>query len=475
MNDIGVNTFAVALLYAWVPIILALFAMLRPRHAVIAAFVIGYLFLPEAKYTFHTLPDVSKVSLTAVGVVLGSLLFDGGRLFSVRPKWIDLAWLALCLSPIITSLLNDLGIMDGLSSSLNRICTWGLAYWIGRAYFADWAAVRDLAVGLVIGGLVYAPLCWWEIRMSPQLHGQVYGLEFASFRKDVNIFGYRPNVFLVNGLTVTMFMGISALCAYWLWMSGAVKHVWGLPIGGVFVGLLVTTIFCKALGGVVVTLAGMGALTLARWPQTKMAALALVFAAPVYICVRASGDWSGQKMVQVAQFWSKERADSLAFRLKMENLLADKALRRPGFGWGGWSRSHVWDNDTGRDLTLVDGLWIIMLGEFGVFGLASLMVLVLGSALMLLRRIPVASWLDPACGGAVALAMVIVLYMIDGLFNATFNPVASLAVGAVASIGVVAASTFPRKPAVVSPIRAGLPALVSSVKDLPYVYSSHRS
>src|SRR5689334_2453261 len=149
----GYNLFALMVLCAWVPIVLGMFAFLPPRRAVIAAFVCGYLFLPALSLHFPTIPDVNKGSLTAVGVILGSLIFDGGKLFGLRPRLIDLACVVVCFSPIETSLLNGLGIMDGFAASATVITRWGLAYWIGRAYFTDWEAARELAVGIVLGGL----------------------------------------------------------------------------------------------------------------------------------------------------------------------------------------------------------------------------------------------------------------------------------------------------------------------------------
>jgi len=471
MSDIEYNFLAVAVLGAWIPAILVLFAFLPPRRAVIASFVIGYLFLPDLSLHFHTLPDINKASLTAIGVILASLLFDGGRLFAVRPRIIDIPCIVLCLSPIATSWSNDLGLMDGLSMGMNIACRWGLAYWIGRAYFTDWEGMRELAMGIVMGGIAYAPLCWWEIRMSPQLHGQIYGWTFASFRKDANIFGYRPNVFLANGLTVTMFMGASALLAFWAWMTQSPRRLLGAPMAWIAVFLLITTIFCKALGGLILLVAGIGVLLLVKWPKTRLAVLGLILAAPTYMVVRATGDWSGERMVRAAAAISEERAQSLEFRLKNENLLAEKAMRQPWLGWGGWSRSHVWDPETGRDLTIVDGLWIITLGERGVIGLAALTLMVLGAAFLLWRRIPTPYWTDAACAAPVALSVVISLYMIDGLFNATFNPVASLAVGAVASIAATAKTTFGAETGNSSRRGSRRLAATSSLKAVPYVYS----
>lgn len=468
MNS-GLNVFGLAVLAAWLPLIFVMFATMSSRRAVIAAFVIGYLFLPDARFAFHTLPDISKVSLTAVGVLLATLCFDPGKVLRFRPRWIDIAALALSFSPITTSISNGLGFMDGLANSANRICTWSLAYLIGRLYFTDWAAVRELAIGIVMGGLAYVPLCWWEIRMSPQLHGELYGMQFLSFRTDSPLFGYRPNVFLANGLTVTMFMGVCTVIAYWLWMSGSLKKLWTVPAVWIFLTLLITTIFCKALGGVILTFAGIGVLTMIRWPKTKLAVLAFILAPPVYMYVRTSG-WQADEVVKVARMYSVDRANSLEYRLKVENMMTEKARRQPWLGWGGWNRSHVYDLNTGRDLVLLDGLWIIMLGEYGLVGLSALLGMVLIPALLVWKRIPTPSWLDPACGAAVALAVISAMYMVDGLFNATFNPLACLAAGAVGSISAAAQVAFARRRARAYAYQPQ-PAVpvVASPRDLPFV------
>ena len=35
--------------------------------------------------------------------------------------------------------------------------------------------LRDLCLSIIIGGVIYLPLCLYEIRMSPQLHSIFYG------------------------------------------------------------------------------------------------------------------------------------------------------------------------------------------------------------------------------------------------------------------------------------------------------------
>jgi len=123
--------------------------------------------------------------------------------------------------------------------------------------------------------------------------------------------------------------------------------------------------------------------------------------------------------------------------------------------------------------------------DFGLFlwvsadWLGAFVVMVIGSAYLLWRRIPTAFWVDPACSATVALSVVITLYMIDSIFNATFSPIAALSAGAVASIGALARRSFSRKglrfQPTATPAVASLPAFVSSVKDLPYGYTPARS
>ena len=81
----------------------------------------------------------------------------------------------------------------------------------------------------------------------------------------------------------------------------------------------------------------------------------------------------------------------------MENMLSEKAWEQPWFGWGGSGRSQVYDINDGHRKSIVDGLWIEILGEHGFVGLFALLTMVLGSAFMLWRRVPTAFWSDPAC------------------------------------------------------------------------------
>jgi len=107
--------------------------------------------------------------------------------------------------------------------------------------------------------------------------------------------------------------------------------------------------------------------------------------------------------------------------------------------------------------------------------LVALLTMVLGPATLMLRRVPTRYWLDAACAAPVALAVVITLYMVDGLFNATFSSVASLAAGAVASMSYAARTAFRPQAQQARPVLAQTSGVVSSIGDIPYVRTPARS
>ncbi len=208
-------------LFAWVPAVILLFIMLPPQRAVIAAFLGGWMFLPLLTLQITGIPDVSKVSVTSATVMLAILAFDGRRLLSFRPRWFDLPMLLWIVVPFVASVINERGMWDGGSRTLSAILFWGIPYLVGRLYFTDLIAIRELAIGIFVAGLIYMPLVLWEIRMSPQLHNQFYGSRASGMLRGsgLGLPGFRPNVFIGHGLEVAMFMLMCTLAGFWLWKT----------------------------------------------------------------------------------------------------------------------------------------------------------------------------------------------------------------------------------------------------------------
>jgi hypothetical protein len=333
------------------------------------------------------------------------------------------------------------------------VMTWGVPYYLGRVYFTDLGGLRDLAVGVVIGGVLYAPLCLWEVRMAPTLHHTLYGYHQHSFAQHMRDGGYRPMVFMQHGLMVAMWMTWATVAAWWLWRSGAMRTLAGVPMGLVTGGLAVTLLLCKSIGPLGLAVAGVMLFYTTRRLQWRWAVWALIVMVPLYIGARASGAWSGASAVEAARMLAgPERARSLDGRIRNETILAERALQRPLFGWGGWDKWRVRD-DSGRDISTSDGLWVIALGQNGIVGLAAVTLATLLPGALMLWRWPMQWWADPRVAPAAVLAVLMVLWAVDNLLNAMINPVYLLALGGLVALPGLAAVTRERAPALSVPMR----------------------
>lgn len=439
------NAIAHVVMLAWVPFVQFLFILLPARQAVLAAFVGAWLFLPMARYPLVGLPDFTKTLATTLGVGLGVLLFDASRLTRLRFHTLDLPILVFCLSPFVTSSINPgLGPYDGLSAVVDQIVTWGLPYLFGRIYFSDPAGLRALALAIVAGGLIYVPLALFEIRMSPQLHQWLYGWHQHDWSQVKRFGGFRPTVFMAHGLMVATWFAAATLLAWWLWTTRAARHALTIPLALAWPALALTTALCKSVNAWVSCLLGLTALVALRWTRTRLVLIALVAAAPAYMSLRAAGLWDGHHLVAAAeQFLSPDRVDSLRFRLDNESVLATHAMRRPGFGWGRWNRNRPDQADAGP--TTTDGLWIIVLGQNGIVGLAALSAVCLLPPALLFTRCRPAALITPPVAPLTVLALLLVLYLLDCLMNAMVNPIYLLAAGGLG--GFLATTTRPAPPA----------------------------
>src|SRR5262249_33929194 len=184
------------------------------RQAAVAALIGAWLLLPPYVLRISDFPDYSKNTAAAIGLVLGTLIFQPHRIMSFRPQWFDLPMLAWCVCGMATSLHNGLGWYDGLSDSLQQFLWWGAPYLVGRLYFDDLVGLRELAVGITIGGLAYVLPCFFEFRMSALLLPGIYGFGPPQGGR----WGFmKARVFFLTGLECSLWMMGSSLVSWWLW------------------------------------------------------------------------------------------------------------------------------------------------------------------------------------------------------------------------------------------------------------------
>ncbi len=419
----------------WIPFSIWVFSKLRPTRAAITTFALGWMFLPEYSYDLSGIPDYSKVAAIAYGILLGTLLFNANAIKEFKFSVLDLPILIWCAVPLFTSISNDLGAYDGIAFVVNRSTQWGLPYFIGRIYFKDRQSLTELAFGMFVAGLIYMPFCWFEVLMSPQLHRIVYGWHPHEFAQSVRGGGYRPVVFMAHGLMVAMWMGIAFLSGLQLLRTGWIREKFGS--NDVYFKLLIiilglTVLLTKSTGAIAILLASLFIIYILKFSKTIFPLVFFILIPILYVLLRSNSIWSGEDMVNIARTTaSEERAVSLHFRLTNENIIISHALNRPWLGWGGFQRSFVFD-DNGK-ASVPDGMWIGIFALNGIIGLTSLGLLLLLPLILLIYTISRDNIPKGYYASFLALPVILLMFTLDSLFNAMFNPLVIVISGGITS------------------------------------------
>lgn len=301
-----------------------------------------------------------------------------------------------------------------------------IPFLLGWRFLGTPTGQRALLVALALGGLLYAPLMLIEVRLSPQLNTWIYGFFPHSFAQHVRNGGFRPIVFLPHGLWVGLFMALAILSSLGLWRLTPTgvrpfDRLRWLVLAG---GLLVVLVLAKSLGALMITLV-LGAVVL--FGGRRLVMLVAAGAAGLvlfYPMARGAGLVPVDMVMNLADSISPDRAQSLDFRLRNEDVLLARANEKALFGWGTWGRGFVYDS-WGNRTSVTDGSWIIVMNGFGWVGyLAQFGLLCLPMIRLAFRR-----EIGPE---AAVLAAVLAANLLDLIPNATLEPITWLAAGAVA-------------------------------------------
>lgn len=423
-------------LIGWPFVVIAMFAVMRPAAATAYAVALGWCFLPVAVYPLPGVPDYTKTTASMLGVALGLCIFHIRLFFDFRPTLFDVVAIVLCICPFSSSLTNDLGPYDGISAVVYQTVIWGIPYALGRVAFRTSRDLTDLLNVVIVCGLLYVPFCLWEIKMSPQLHRQVYGFSQHSFVQTMRGGGWRPMVFMNHGLQVSLWMGASVIASVSIGWVGNKKILGQFPVWLIIALLGITFVLLKSTGALILFLAAVVFIGVVKFYPRPRIFLIPILLVTTFLSLRISEVVTGRSFVTIAEtYLGEERAGSLKFRLDNEDVLLEKAKEQWLFGWGGWGRNRVYDDD-GRDLTVTDGLWIIELGTHGVVGLTSLfgvfLVGCLAAASLPKKKF---SKLEPTTIAAiVAFVTITSITAIDSIPNAMVVPIFVVASGALVTV-----------------------------------------
>lgn len=470
------NAFAYLALAAWPVVAFLLFRALPRPAALIWTVVGGYLLLPTgAGVDLPMIPTLDKTLIPALCAAILSLMsrdLPAARrtvsapaaataAASASPSWGSrrqasvtaeanmatprspiglLEWLLLAgmvLGPLVTAMQNaepfvsgvrwiqGLTPYDGVSAMLAGLI-YILPYLLARRYLGGEKQHVTLLTILCLAALAYSLLALVEVRMSPQLSRWVYGFLFADFIHSMRDGGFRPVAFLQGGLWLVLFLAMGLLAAAVLSRVQLQRRTKWLAAAG---WLLVTIVLCRSLGALVIAIALLPVAALMRVRAQLIVAAVVAATIVAYPALRGAGVIPVDTIMALAESISADRAGSFNVRLVNEDALLAHANEKPLAGWGGWGRSRIYDPDSGKDISITDGSWIIAIGTSGwlgyvaQFGLLTLPIFIL-AVRRRRREIPLAT------GG---LCLVLAANLIDLIPNATLTPVTWLVAGAIMS------------------------------------------
>jgi hypothetical protein len=372
------NWIATLAFVAW-PFLSAYLYSCRTRsEATIWTILGGLLILPDGTFIkFAMIPAFDKNSIPNLCIFVGCLLVSSrAKARPLRFGICEILLITYILSPLVTSLLNGdpiliggtllpgVGGYDGISTLLTQFL-FVLSFLVGRRYLGNPGDVETILRALIVSGLAYSLPMLFEVRMSPQLSLWLYGY-MPSFGTEFRYGGFRPVVFMGNGLIVAFFMMtcVVASAAYWR-MQARIVSVKPSIVTSYLSGIL---LLCKSAGALIYGIALGGLVRFASSRVQMRVAVILAFLALLYPILRTSDIFPNQFLVDLATSVDDERANSLRFRFDQEEALLNRASERFYFGWGRFGRSRIITEESGKDDSITDGRWIITMGQFGFVG-----------------------------------------------------------------------------------------------------------
>jgi hypothetical protein len=396
-----------AALLLWVPFSIWLFTVERPVRAASHAVVWAFMWLPEgAAFDLPLLPPFSKYTVGSLCALAGLMWKSPKRLRAARVgrgyDWLIYLYVLAQIGTVLTNPdplhygtyksidLPGFSPYDGLSSAVRVLFTVAMPCVLGRALLRSRRDLLDMLSILTVGGLVYSLPIFYELRMSPMLHENLYGFTpREDWSQNLRGGGYRATVFMGHGLVVGFFLFMSMISAVALHRAGK-KRLHGMPMGMIVLYLFVVLVFCKAVAAVMYGVVGYLMLRFFSNKATMRTLYVLAVIVISYPMSRMFEVFPVKEILSIAETLGPERVQSLQFRFDNEDLLLAKGSERLWFGWGGFNRERVYDPESAKDLVIQDGQWIAVFGTQGLIGFCcyfALMVLPVLRAPKQMRRV----------------------------------------------------------------------------------------
>ncbi|RYD45369.1 MAG: hypothetical protein EOP63_01950 [Sphingomonadales bacterium] len=425
-------------------IALGLFRTVRCDVAIWLVLIGGWLFLPPGNY--HGVGDPAVLPYWIIGGALPSdvwlakawtapalaascsILFDQERWSKLRFNLTDVPIMLFCLWPVPQSLLVETASPFGFASAAYLSAVWGLPWIIARLYLRDMDDAQRLAAAFALLSLALLPLAVAEGISSGRLHAALLGAHPFAYDGIGRYMGFRPQALFEHGNQYGIWCAGATLAAFWLLLEGRdskrARGAW-LAVAALLLGM---TLASQSVGAIVILFAGGTmlaapcAFALARMLfPAAIAAILLVGALHVsgIVPLRTVAEKTVAGQTARDMFRAVGR-QSLPWRIGQDLKTLPLIQKKPLLGSARWdwfepAHSRPW------------GLPLLLLGQFGLIGLACLTAALAAS---FFRHLVHAA---KGPGPARLYVCLLLLFACDALLNSFLLYPAILAAGAAAT------------------------------------------
>ena len=434
--------------YLIFPVLSALlFWWFETRVAILVTFFGGWLVLPVGHYpppfqasdgfpwwiTGLALPAdmlVSKAWIVPTVALSGALLSDTSALRRFSLSWWDAPMALWCLWPLISGSFTDAVSPPAAIAAAYLTGCWGLPWVLGRVWFSSPEGRVLFLKGCAWAGVACLPFAVLEGTGTLRFYDRLYGTH--PFHADgwARYVGFRPIGLFEHGNQYGIWVAVSALAATWAAITTR-KRVNGIGFLPVALLTLALTLSAQSIGALLLLILGLLILLCWRLALTgpllavcmgTLALLAALHLSGIVPIERIARDTAiGQFILET--FRSLGRG---SFLWRISKDLQSLEIIQTAFVtgtsiWDWWrpSSSRPW------------GLWLLLIGQFGIIGF----LLSYGSLLALvgrsLRRFRAAQvWV--VSSAPLPLALIVLFALIDSVLNAFLFFPALIAAGAIA-------------------------------------------
>jgi len=423
------------LVYAgFAAVAVALFVLRPAREAAAWSYFGGWLILPVASYPSFiqsmdntpirimglVLPSnmmVSKAAAVALLTCLASLIVDFRRWATLRLRPLDIAMVAWCAWPLVRAMATG-DPAAGLSPAAYLIAAWGGSWLLGKLYFVGKHGAAALLSAIAWSGVALLPVALLELVTGPIVYTSLYGRHPFSMDGIVRYIGYRPLAMFEDGNQYGVWMAMAAVAALSLarqeyrWRAAAIV-------------LIVASLVSQSVGAIILLAIGVIALSgrvriPARWWKTG--AVAAGAGAALYLSGLVPFERIARHTSVGAHILAIVRGTgrgSVLWRVSQDQKVMPLIHQHLLIGWGRWD----WWTPVGFRPW---GVPMLVVGQFGLIGLALVVAVMLIAPVLALVR-------GGVLGMVGAVAIVALLSALDAAMNGFIFWPAIIAAGALAS------------------------------------------